>query len=231
MEFDLSNEASISHTFLVFKTDLAADNLPLASDGTVNKDSPMLNLITEQLGYPAGETRTLIANLDPGHYVLICNLKNGESHYQMGMRIDFTVVPAGQKLLPQPVAPVTPAGNPTQVDIVEKANAILSNRSVVPPGQIEFDLSNQADIPLEFAIFKTDLPAGSLPLNSDGTVNEDSSMLDPIATQDQFPAGETRTLTVNLEPGHYALICNLNNGGSDYQNGMYFDFIVIGSGG
>ena len=230
VEFDLSNEASISHTFLVFKTDLAADNLPLASDGTVNKDSPMLDLVAQQLGYPAGETRTLNANLDAGHYAVICNLKDGESHYQMGMRIDFTVVPAGQKLLPQPVAPVTPAGNPTKVQIIEKANAIMSNRSAVPTGQIEFDLSNQADIPLEFVIFKTDLPADSLPLNSDGTVNENSPLLNRVAAQDQYPAGETRTLTANLDPGHYALICNLSGDGNDYRNGMYFDFTVSGSG-
>ena len=39
-------------------------------------------------GIAAGETATLTVELEPGHYVIVCNLP---VHYSKGMRADFDV--------------------------------------------------------------------------------------------------------------------------------------------
>ncbi len=84
------NTGDIPHELVLFKTDRLAANLPLKPDGTADEDSPLLEDDADSgsaLG--AGETRLLAANLEPGHYVLVCNLP--PTHYTSGMRLDITV--------------------------------------------------------------------------------------------------------------------------------------------
>lgn len=84
------NIGSIPHEFVLFETDRRADNLPLKPDGTADEDSPLLEDDADSgSALTAGETRLLTAKLEPGHYVLVCNLP--PNHYKAGMRIDITV--------------------------------------------------------------------------------------------------------------------------------------------
>jgi uncharacterized cupredoxin-like copper-binding protein len=96
--------------------------------------------------------------------------------------------------------------------------------TTLPAGNNVFVDDNQGAIPHEFVIFKTDAPAAQLPLKADKSVDEDSKALeDDVDSGSDIPAGTTRILAANLEPGHYALVCNLPG---HYQLGMHVDITV-----
>lgn len=86
--FDVSNiSKNEEHEFLVVRTKLAANKLPMNADGTRVAESKLKGI--HELGHLApGKTGTLTLNLTPGHYVLFCN-KIG--HYTGGMESGFTV--------------------------------------------------------------------------------------------------------------------------------------------
>jgi uncharacterized cupredoxin-like copper-binding protein len=87
--FDVHNDASVQHEFVIFKTDLAANDLPLGKDGDVIEDAPQLkDVVDSGSAIDPGHSRALVANLAPGHYAVVCNLP---SHYHEGMYIDLTV--------------------------------------------------------------------------------------------------------------------------------------------
>lgn len=84
-----TNRGSVAHEFVLFKTERRAQNLPLLADKTVDEDSKLLeNVADSGSDLVPGETRFVTADLEPGHYVLVCNLP---THYQLGMRLDVTV--------------------------------------------------------------------------------------------------------------------------------------------
>jgi uncharacterized cupredoxin-like copper-binding protein len=86
--FDVKNDAEQEHEFVVFKTDLAPDQLPTDAAGDVDEEGAGVTHIDEIEGIPGGESRSLTVNLDAGGYVLICNLPG---HYRQGMHTAFTV--------------------------------------------------------------------------------------------------------------------------------------------
>lgn len=94
-EFQISNTGPSVHEFVVVKTDLAADDLPTDSDGAVEEGGD-LEAIGEVEDIAADGQETFTASLDPGHYVLFCNIveEGGGgtiAHYTQGMHRDFTV--------------------------------------------------------------------------------------------------------------------------------------------
>jgi len=63
--------------------------LPLERDGlTVDEDTPGLSHVDESEGLDIADRRTLALRLQPGHYVLFCNM---EGHYLGGMHAAITV--------------------------------------------------------------------------------------------------------------------------------------------
>jgi uncharacterized cupredoxin-like copper-binding protein len=77
----VSNQSPITHEFIVIRTDLPADRLPIGPDGlSVNED--WLSSMGEIEETPPGETGTLPLTPPPGQYVFFCNL---EGHYLGGM--------------------------------------------------------------------------------------------------------------------------------------------------
>ena len=92
--FHITNDATdLTHEFVVFKTDLAEDALPLNDEGIVDEEGAgdALTLIDEVEDIEPGMTVDLTVTLDPGNYVLICNIDSDELHYQHGMHTAFTV--------------------------------------------------------------------------------------------------------------------------------------------
>lgn len=94
--FNITNNGDKEHEFIVRKTDLKADSLPLGADGKVSEDAPELTAVgdpSEVAEIKSGSAdRTLTVTLQPGHYVVFCNLQVGDLlHYQKGMHTDFTV--------------------------------------------------------------------------------------------------------------------------------------------
>ncbi len=99
---------------------------------------------------------------------------------------------------------------------------IKLDRDSVPSGPVSFVLTNNGTMPHEFVILKTDLPADKLP-QENGQAIEDSAQVTHVDEQQDFPAGESRTLTTNLESGKYVLLCNI---AGHYKLGMYTAFTV-----
>jgi hypothetical protein len=81
--FRVHNSGPSTHEFLVDRSDVSADALPLRpSQLSVNEESPQLDNLGELREVRLGSTRELTLRLQPGHYVVFCNL---EGHYRGGM--------------------------------------------------------------------------------------------------------------------------------------------------
>ncbi len=89
-EIGLTNDGTIGHELVLFKTDLPADALPLSADGDVNEEAPQLTNVGDSGdALAAGGTKSFTTSkLSPGHYVAVCNLPG---HYELGMQLNVTV--------------------------------------------------------------------------------------------------------------------------------------------
>ena len=88
VSFNLTNDGTIQHDFLVIKTDEAPDKLPYDDETFQEKidDVDLIGRVEEAL--EAGDSGILEFDLDAGSYVLICNIA---THYEGGMHSAFTV--------------------------------------------------------------------------------------------------------------------------------------------
>jgi uncharacterized cupredoxin-like copper-binding protein len=82
------------HEFVIVKTDLAPDELPVDEQGAVTEDGEGMEVIDEIEDLEVGDTADVTAELEAGSYVLICNIYSAdedEAHYAEGMYTEFTV--------------------------------------------------------------------------------------------------------------------------------------------
>jgi len=82
------------HEFVVLKTDLAPDALPTDENGAAKEEAEGIEGVDEIEDLAVGDSRSLTVDLDPGSYVLVCNIWDPEqqqAHYRLGMRSAFTV--------------------------------------------------------------------------------------------------------------------------------------------
>ena len=86
--FNVSNDGTMPHQFVVIKTDGSVDQLPLTADGQ-QVDESAANIIGRIAPIEPGTTSTLTLALTPGTYALICNLSG---HYTSGMVAEFDVI-------------------------------------------------------------------------------------------------------------------------------------------
>ncbi len=87
--FHIQNDSpDFRHEFHILRTSLAANQLPVISNGDVDENK--LDKITDLRVLKPGEMADLSINLTAGHYVLMCNIAG---HYPAGMHADLTVVP------------------------------------------------------------------------------------------------------------------------------------------
>lgn len=84
--FHVQNAGAIPHEFAVVKSDLAPDQLPQVNQKLV--DVSKVQVVAETEPFDSGKKQELTAELQPGRYVLFCNI---ESHYISGMHTAFTV--------------------------------------------------------------------------------------------------------------------------------------------
>jgi uncharacterized cupredoxin-like copper-binding protein len=87
IRFTITNDGPSTHEFVVLRTDLAADALPVEGD-EVPEDDPALSNAGEAEDIAAGSTTTLALTLEAGSYVILCNITG---HYVAGMHTAFTV--------------------------------------------------------------------------------------------------------------------------------------------
>lgn len=85
----VSSKGPTEHEFVIFKTDLAPDMLPLSEDGTeVDEEGAGVAAVDELEDIIAGSSHDLPVTLEAGKYVFICNLP---AHYGLGMHAAFEV--------------------------------------------------------------------------------------------------------------------------------------------
>ena len=95
--FHVTNAGTqFKHEFVVIKTDLAPDALPADATGRVDEEAGAgITYIGEVEELDIGATGDVSLPLTAGKYVLICNIvesgSDHQSHYNMGMRVAFTV--------------------------------------------------------------------------------------------------------------------------------------------
>jgi uncharacterized cupredoxin-like copper-binding protein len=125
------------------------------------------------------------------------------------------------------VIPILTACGPTRIDVAMTTYKFTLDKNSAPAGEITFHVHNDAaDLTHEMVIFKTDLPVDQLPLNDDGTVDEEAAGITFIDEASDIEPGASTDLTVNLEAGNYALVCNIDSTELHYQHGMYAAFTV-----
>lgn len=88
----------------------------------------------------------------------------------------------------------------------------------VAAGKITFAVRNDGKIAHQFVVLRAKTSAGKLP--TDGVQAAETGKVGKIGT---FGPGVTKTLTLTLKPGHYALICNLPG---HYKAGQFADLTV-----
>ena len=88
--FQIENSGELTHEFVVFKTELSEDKLPLLTNGTaVDEKGSGVEMVGEHENIAPGSNAELsFDNLAPGKYVIICNVPG---HYGLGMHTTFTV--------------------------------------------------------------------------------------------------------------------------------------------
>jgi uncharacterized cupredoxin-like copper-binding protein len=106
------------------------------------------------------------------------------------------------------------------------------DRASVPAGTTTFVIDNVGAMHHEFAIFKTDLPAGQLPMTDENKVDEEKAGLlaeavytKPLRGDEDHRIRDGRgvNFTIDLQPGKYVLLCNLEG---HYKAGQYIAFTV-----
>jgi uncharacterized cupredoxin-like copper-binding protein len=86
--FDVTNDAGQVHEFVVVKTELAEDALPLDDGGDVDEEATEISPVDEIEDIEPGTSPSLAVTLEAGNYVALCNLPG---HYGQGMHAAFTV--------------------------------------------------------------------------------------------------------------------------------------------
>jgi uncharacterized cupredoxin-like copper-binding protein len=93
------NEGMSLHELVILRTDLDPAELPrkeakpnqaIGTEYLVNEDDARMNTIDEIEEFPAGTSQQKTVVLDPGHYVLFCNIPG---HYDKGMYASLHITP------------------------------------------------------------------------------------------------------------------------------------------
>lgn len=90
--FDVSNTGTFTHELVVIRGE-SYESLPLAANGAVNEDDLEEGaLIGRTPRIDSGGSASLTVRLEPGTYVLLCNISSGPtSHAAQGQRLPVTV--------------------------------------------------------------------------------------------------------------------------------------------
>jgi uncharacterized cupredoxin-like copper-binding protein len=104
--------------------------------------------------------------------------------------------------------------------------------ATVPAGTVTFNAKNIGGTTHEMLVIRTDLAPTALPTKADGSVDEAGKGITVVDQIHEFAAQQQKSLTVDLAPGTYVLICNVvqkdsyGRPVSHYARGMAAAFIV-----
>jgi uncharacterized cupredoxin-like copper-binding protein len=116
------------------------------------------------------------------------------------------------------------SGGPTVVNVVggEKSSAkyyLTVTPASVKAGPTTITFKNQGTMVHEVIVLKTDTPANQLKVGANHEVSEDAS----VGEDSETKPGRTKSTTINLKPGKYVLVCNIER---HYEKGMFTAFTV-----
>jgi uncharacterized cupredoxin-like copper-binding protein len=95
-------------------------------------------------------------------------------------------------------------------------------QSSAPAGPVAFDITNEGPSVHEFEVLRTDAPADALAVDS-GLVQTSADGIEIVDEVEEVAPGAGMQLSVDLDPGSYAIICNLPG---HYEAGMFTSFEV-----
>jgi uncharacterized cupredoxin-like copper-binding protein len=220
--FAITNFGSIDHEFLVVKTDYADGEIPIGEGNRFSEDMEGIEVVDEIPEWSVNTTEMLTLDLSAGNYQLLCNI---EGHYGNGMHTSF-VVEKGDG--PPPTMPADPGVDEMTVksDIEGHVSewSVSVDADAAKAGEVSFTMTNQGTIEHEFLVVKTEFADGEIPVGDDGKFSEELEGLEVVDEIPEWPIGETNTLTLDLEPGDYQLVCNIEG---HYTNGMHRAFKVV----
>jgi len=246
--FKIDNVGTTHHELAFYRTDVAAGELPIDDEDKAVLDAAgeagEAVYATPVRGDPDHRIRDgrgvdYALKLEPGAYVLLCNLAG---HYKAGQFAAFTVEEATADS-PAPAEPTETApaeeapvaeGTPVAVQLGEDGAKffVKVDTASVPAGATTFKIDNVGTTHHELAIYRTDVAAGELEID-----DEDKAVLDEAAVAGEavyvtplrgdpdhrIRDGRGVDYTLDLEPGAYVLLCNL---AGHYKAGQYTAFTV-----
>lgn len=115
--------------------------------------------------------------------------------------------------------PAASSGSTVTVELGKASEyAVAPSVDSVPAGPVTFKVDNGGTMMHELVVVKTAKTPAQL-AEPDGTANESES----VGEAADIEAGASKSVTLNLKPGHYVLLCNLPG---HYKAGMYTEFTV-----
>jgi len=222
--FAVTNFGTVQHEFLVVKTDIEPGEIPLGEDNRFDEDAEGIEVVDEIAEFEVNTTGLLKVKLDAGKYQLLCNIAG---HYAAGMFTAFEVVKGKSPV----VDDATGESGVADADAVSndiKGSVLEWNVNVdavkAKAGEVTFTVENRGTIQHEFLVVRTTYEHGKIPLGPDNRFDEEDKGLAVIDEIAEWPPGKSGTLKVNLEPGRYELLCNIEG---HYANGMHVPFEVV----
>ena len=125
-----------------------------------------------------------------------------------------------------------PSSQTTDVDDTEsnKITGVVKEWSVevsagkAQAGEVVFAIANFGTIAHEFLVTKTTYGPGEIPVGANNRFDEEDPGITVIDEIKEWPVDEAKVLKLDLEPGTYELLCNIEG---HYANGMYHYFEVV----
>ncbi len=128
----------------------------------------------------------------------------------------------------------SPAEQPITVSLGETDTThmfIDLSQPFASQGTVSFVVTNTGAETHEFVVLRTDSPAADFPIVSfegePNRIDEDAQGVTNVGETGDMKPGTAMTLSLDLTPGHYAVVCNLPG---HYAMGMHQDFDVVPAG-
>ncbi len=96
IKFDVKNDGEREHELLIVRTDIPGADLPTKDNGSFDDDAGGVDVKHDIDDIEEGDETSRSYTLDPGSYVLLCNIVEDidgtqTSHFAQGMWTEFTI--------------------------------------------------------------------------------------------------------------------------------------------